>query len=437
MRSIDHELTWRGKEFCAPSASSPANSVMLTDPSESANGAFSENVFIEGDNLEALKLLRAQREGFVRCIYIDPPYNTGATRLYRDAYPEADWLSLMYPRLLVARDLLREDGVIFVSIDDFEVHRLRMLLDEAFGASNFVATIIWERRVGRNNATPFFSRNHEYILVYAKDKKQWRPNREPRDAGYDAVHFKNRDNDPRGPWHGHSIVAPRFSHRQQYEITLPSGRVVTPPKNKSWAYTEENFSDLLSDGRIWFGENGDAMPAKKLFQSELVDGLVPTTLWLYHDVVEAPDPWLRKLLSDAGFSYAKPVSLIRKVLQLATLPDRGDVVLDFFGGSGTTAQAVLEANAEDGGNRTFVLIQKEEKIAKKGIRTIAQLARLRIKSCISTIRAQWFHNGDLANPRDLDLGFQAFKVARASRTFDRLQIPPPRANAAAQLGGAS
>jgi len=340
------------------------------------------NLIIHGDNLYALKALLPRYESKIKCIYIDPPYNTGNDWQYndkvnspliktwlnktvdRDDQTRHDkWLSMMWPRLQLLHELLAEDGVIFISIDDNEQHHLRAIIDEIFGEENFVANIIWQKKYSPQNDARHFSDNHDFILCYAKDKETWRPILLPRTEQQDE-RYKNPDNDPRGRWKSSGLDAKSYSAGGLYPITTPSGRVVHPPPGRHWAYTEERFHELVKDNRIWFGEKGNNVPSVKLFLSEVKQGLTPLTIWLYQEVGhnQIATQELKKIdISD--FPSPKPSTLLKRIFHIGA--DKDSIILDSFAGSGTTAQAVLELNKEDGGNRKFILVECEDEIADK------------------------------------------------------------------------
>ncbi len=350
----------------------------------SKKASLHDNLIVEGDNLAALKALQPTCHGKVKCIYIDPPYNTGNEGwAYNDNVTSPmmqDWLGkvvdredltrhdkwccMMLPRLKLLRELLRDDGAIFVSIDDNEVHRLRCLMDEVFGEENFVATVVWEKVYSPKSSARYFSEDHDFIVVYARNREKWQPNLLARTETQDAV-YRNPDNDPRGPWRPNNLAARNPYSKGTYPITCPSGRVIDgPPKGSYWRVSKERLVELDADGRIWWGENGNNVPAPKIFLSEVKQGRVPQTLWGYKEVGHTQDS-KREILSILDFEASenvfitpKPSSLIKRILQIAT--DKDSIVLDSFAGSGTTAQAVLALNKEDGGNRRFVLIECED-----------------------------------------------------------------------------
>jgi len=356
----------------------PVKSKSLTD-----KVSLHDNLIVHGDNLQALKSLLPYYHGKVKCIYIDPPYNTGNENwAYNDNVSSPmiqewlgkvvdredltrhdKWLCMMMPRLKLLREFLTDDGAIFVSIDDNEVHWLRGLMDEVFGEENFVATIVWHKVDSPKNTAQHLSEDHEYLLLYARRKESWRPNLLPRtDAMIER--YKNPDNDPRGPWLLSDLAARNFYAQGRYSIRTPHGRVIAgPPAGSYWRVSKAKFDDLARDNRIWWGESGDNRPGIKRFLSEVRQGVVPQTLWAWKEVGSTRNSKqeLSEILDAKAnediFITPKPSRLIRRVLQIAT--DENSIVLDCFAGSGTTAHAVLAANANDGGSRRFVLIENE------------------------------------------------------------------------------
>ena len=335
------------------------------------------NLVIEGDNFDALRSLRMTHAGRVKCIYIDPPYNTGNRDFIyndrfidrEDSFRHSKWLEFMYRRLELARELLAEDGSIWVSIDDNEVFHLGMLMDQVFGEGNRVATCIWQKAYAPKNSAQHFSDDHEYLLVYALNGERWRPNPMPRTSSQDKI-YKNADNDPRGLWRPDNLSARNPYSLGTYPITCPSGRIIPgPPSGRYWVISEQKLKALDADKRIWWGKDGNNVPSLKRFLSEVKQGVVPQTLWKYEEVGHTQDS-KKELLdvlqfadSAAVFSTPKPLRLLDRVLHIATKGD--DLVLDFFAGSGTTAQAVLKLNAEDGGKRRFILVSNTEATAEE------------------------------------------------------------------------
>jgi adenine-specific DNA-methyltransferase len=339
------ELTWIGKEV-RPKLEPR---ILLEDPGRShvaaarvtANDQF-DNRLIFGDNLLALKALEAEFTGKVKCIYIDPPYNTGsAFTHYEDGIEHSLWLSLMRDRLEILRKLLRDDGSIWISIDDNEMPYLRVLMDEVFGRTNFISQCIWQKVYSPKSSARFLSDMHDYIVCYAKDAERFERKLLPRSAKQDKA-YKNPDNDPRGPWKSSDLSARNYYSLGTYSITTPSGRVIDkPPQGRYWAISEEKLRELDADGRIWWGTNGDNVPATKRFLSEVMDGIVPQTIWFYEEVGhnQAAKQHLKALLPEVEelFVTPKPEGVIERILQISTNPN--DWVLDSFAGTGTTGTA--------------------------------------------------------------------------------------------------
>ena len=306
------------------------------------NNPNTENMLIHGDNLLALKALEQTYTGKVKCIYIDPPYNTGAAfEHYDDNLEHSTWLSLMKPRLEILRNLLSDDGSIWISIDDDEGHYLKILCDEVFGRQNFINTVIWHKKHTRSNDAKWFSDNHDFIHVYAKNKETWRPNLLPRnnDSGY-----TNPDNDPRGVWASGPCHVKTPNPKDIYPIMTPSGRKIMPPTGTSWRFAQEKMTELINDNRIYFGESGNNVPRYKRFLSDVKDGFVPLTLWFRDEVGDNQEAKKEVKLINPNdvFDTPKPERLIERILTLAT--NEGDLVLDSFLGSGTTAAVAHKMN---------------------------------------------------------------------------------------------
>ena len=353
---------------------------LVPDKSKSLNMVDDDNLIIHGDNLYALKALLPRYAGRIDCIYIDPPYNTGnegwvyndnvngpEMKRWLENAREVDgvdlerhdkWMCMMWPRLQLLKELLAEDGVIFVSIDDNEQHRLRMMMDEIFGADNFVSNIIWHKKFSPQNDARHFSDDHDYILVYAKDAETWRPNLLPRTEKQDS-RFSNPDNDPRGKWMASDFGVKTYQKEYDYPITTPSGRVVKPPASRVWCCSRESFAELVADNRIWFGKNGNGVPRAKRFLSEVRQGMTPRTVWSHEDVGHTQGATQELKRMGISFPNPKPHTLIERVLRIGA--DKNAIVLDSFAGSGTTAHAVLALNRQDGGNRKFILVECEDK----------------------------------------------------------------------------
>ena len=349
----------------------------------SEKASLHDNLIIEGDNLAGLKALLPTHQGKVKCIYIDPPYNTGNEGwAYNDNVNSPmmqDWLGkvvdredltrhdkwccMMLPRLKLLRELLRDDGAIFVSIDDNEVHHVRCLMDEVFGEENFLASLIWQKVFSPKNTAKYFSEDHDFLLVYARRIEDWVPNLLQR-SEQATDRYKNPDKDPRGVWSSSDLTARNSYSQGTYEVTSPSGKKFRPAVGRYFTIAIERFLELEADRRIWWGARGDAMPRLKRFLTEVKEGVIPQTLWLHRDVgnTQGAKKELVSILdfrkSEDVFNTVKPTSLIRRILQIAT--DKDSIVLDSFAGSGTTAHAVLAQNKEDGGNRRFVLIECED-----------------------------------------------------------------------------
>lgn len=340
------ELTWYGKD--KPIEVEPRllieNAKLSHTASKKGNGELfddepgvTDNLLIHGDNLLALKALEAKYAGQVKCIYIDPPYNTGyAFEHYDDNLEHSQWLNLMRPRLEILRNLLADDGSIWISIDDDEQAYLKVLCDEVFGRKNFVANVIWIKKFSPQNDAKWLSDSHDFLIVIAKNKDIWRPKLLPRNPAMDS-RYKNPDNDYRGPWTSSDFTARTYSASTDYPITTPSGRIVTPTQSRSWISSKEEFDRLNKDNRIWFGISGNNVPRKKTFLSEVQTGVVPMTTWNYEEVGSNQDAKkeVKALDPNDPFATPKPERLIERVLTIAS--NLGDLVLDSFLGSGTTA----------------------------------------------------------------------------------------------------
>jgi adenine-specific DNA-methyltransferase len=444
-------MNWPGKADCFKTIWEPSLATLRPCPEESVNFDTTENLIIEGDNLEVLKALQKSYLGKVKMIYIDPPYNTGNDFIYPDNYSESlqtyleytgqvdaegrkfgtnndtdgrfhsKWLNMMYPRLYLARNLLREDGVIFISIDDNEVDNLRKLCNEVFGDENFIATVIWQKVFSPKNTAAYFSEDHDYILVFARNKETWQPEILPRSD--DAIaRYTNQDNDPRGPWMSGAIQARNYYSKGEYEVVSPSGKKYSNPKGTYWRYSRERFLLLEQDKRIWWGETGDGVPRLKRFLSEVKGGVVPQTLWKYEDVGHTQEA-KEELLKYIDFEYSenvlnsvKPTRLLRHAIKIGTTPDNDDLVLDFFAGSGTSGHAILEQNAQDGAWRRFILVQLPEPLSRpeKSVKTIADLAKSRIRNVIKKLNEADAGKLDLNGTQKQDRGFRVFKLAESN-----------------------
>ena len=329
------ELTWYGKE--KEIKVEPRLLIENKELSNTEKDPNTENMLIHGDNLLALKALESKYAGKVKCIYIDPPYNTGsAFEHYDDNLEHSIWLGLIKPRLEILRNLLTTDGSIWISIDDDEGHYLKILCDEIFGRNNFVSTVIWEKKYSPQNDAKWLSDSHDFILIYAKNKEIWRPNLLPRTDEMNA-RYKNPDNDPRGPWKPADFSVRTYNENCDYPITLPSGRVVNPPASRAWVSNKETFEKLVADNRIWFGKDGNNVPSKKVFLSEVKQGTVSKTIFFRDEVGDNQEAKQEQKNFNSAHPFAtpKPERLLERVLILATKP--GYLVLDSFLGSGTTA----------------------------------------------------------------------------------------------------
>ena len=333
------ELTWIGKD----ERPRLEPRILLEDKAKSYHAAHRtsdkdifDNILIKGDNLLALKALEQEFTGKVKCVYIDPPYNTGsAFTHYDDGIEHSLWLSLIRDRLEILRKLLSEDGSIWVSIDDDEAHYLKVLCDEIFGRKNFVANVIWEKKYAPQNDAKWLSDSHDHIFIFAKNKDIWRPNLLPRTEEMNS-YYKNPDNDPRGVWMSDNLSVKTYSASTDYPIITPAGKTVNPPSSRSWIFSKEKFENLIKDNRIWFGINGDKGPRLKKFLSEVKDGKVTKTIWLREEVGDNQDSKreVKQFNETDIFGTPKPERLMQRIIQLAT--NEGDLVLDSFGGSGTT-----------------------------------------------------------------------------------------------------
>ncbi len=387
-------LNFVGRNFAKAKYAQKTDKELRLNRSLSVAEATTQNLVLKGDNLDSLKILKSHYSGKIKCIYIDPPYNTtseefvypdkfdkeetevlGLANLSEDDFARMDfsfrskkshngWLAFMYPRLLLARDLLSKDGVIFISIDDNEQANLKLLCDEIFGEENFMADVVWQRTYAPISMKKYFSESHEFLLAYTKNLQSFKLNLLPRTEKQNND-YKNPDNDPRGVWKGGNLTVGPAVERQVYEITGPTGKTFFPPKGYCWRYTKERFDELRKDNRIWFGADGNNSPLPKLFLTEVQDGVTPMTLWTFQEVGHNQEATreLREIFEEAVFTNPKPLRYMKRILHLGTNPN--DIILDFFAGSGTTGHAVMQLNAEDGGNRKFILCQIDEPIDKK------------------------------------------------------------------------
>ena len=437
-------LNWHGKRRARQIALTPSTGTLRPCPDQSVDWDITQNLMIEGDNLEVLKLLQksyGRDGGQIKLVYIDPPYNTGKDFVYPDNFQDniknyleltgqtesgrkissntdasgrfhTDWLNMIYPRLKLAHSLLRDDGVIFVSIADHEIHNLRAAMNEVFGEENFIACVIWQKVFAPKNSARHFSEDHDYVVVYAKNSEIWSPRLLPRSEEMEA-RYGNLDNDARGPWASDNLTARNFYGAGTYPVTCPSGRVIDgPPSGTYWRVSKEKFDALDADNRIWWGAGGGNMPRLKRFLSDVQGGRVPQTLWTYEEVGHTQEAKKELIAtvdfpnSDVVFDTPKPTRLLRRILQLATSPDGNDLVLDFFAGTGSTMDAVYQQNAEDGGKRRCILVQLPEPLEggeAAGWTSIADITRARLVGAGKRHReADPMFSGDV--------GFRTFKL---------------------------
>lgn len=449
-------LTWSGKADCFRIIQEPSIGTLKPAKGESIDWDTTGNLFIEGDNLETLKLLQKSYYGKVKLIYIDPPYNTGKEFIYPDKYAESldtylaytgqidaegkkfstntettgryhsNWLDMMYPRLFLARNLLREDGAIFVSIDDHEVHNLREMMNEIFGEENFIASVIWQKVYSPKNTAKYFSEDHDYILIYSKNAEIWRPEALPRSDEANSRYI-NPDNDPRGPWKPSDLTARNYYGKGLYEVTSPSGKKFRSGVGRYWRSSYERFLELEKENRIWWGPNGSNMPALKRFLSDVKQGFVPQTLWKYEDVGHTQEA-KQQLLEFVHFeenenvlNTVKPTRLLQRVLQIATESTENDIILDFFAGSASTAHAVISQNQLDGGNRSYIMVQLPEPlpIPESKLKSIADIGMERIRNVTDKIQSEQKETAKqqtLSNNTEApqDLGFRVFKLSKSN-----------------------
>ena len=449
-----YEFNWVGKQAARAEVLRPINKTLRPVKEDSVDWDNTQNLYIEGDNLEVLKLLQKSYLGKVKMIYIDPPYNTGNDFVYHDDFARSqkeedkaagnvdelgnryckntdsngryhsDWCSMIYSRLMVARSLLAEDGVIFISIDDNEVENLRKICDEVFGECNFVTQIVWQKIHSIKNDARYFSENHEYALIYAKNKERYKVELLPRTAEMNE-RYKNPDNDPRGPWQSGDLVASGERSNGHFIIISPkTGKSFDVPQGKHWVYSESNLKKLVEDNQIWFGEDGNSFPRKKRFLSDVQNGRTASTIWLSEEVGhnQTATREVKQLFNDNKyFDFPKPVSYIKQMLMVSTKKD--DLILDFFSGSATTAHAVMQLNAEDGGNRKFIMVQLPEETTedseayKAGYKNICEIGKERIRRAGKKIKEE-----SPLTTQDLDTGFRVFRMD--SSNYEEVEHAP-------------
>lgn len=451
-----YKFEWKGKSDCLRLAQKRSSGTLRPCKEESVNFDETGNLYIEGDNLEVLKLLQTAYFRKVKMIYIDPPYNTGNDFVYADDFadpmarykeitaqatksnPETmgrfhtNWLNMMYPRLRLAANLLRDDGVIFISIDDNEITNMRRLCNEVFGEENFVTTITWEKRYSPQNAVQWFSEAHDFILVYAKFKEIWQPNLLERSDEMNA-RYRNLDNDPRGDWKPTDATAQggHGTDSQFYELVSPEGKIFSPPTGRCWVYTQERMQEMIADNRVWFGSNGDSAPSLKRFLTEVKQGVACQTIWKYEDVGHSQEgkKEIKVLFPEAvPFDTPKPTRLVKRIVHLST--ESNDIIFDFFSGSATTAHAVMQLNKEDGGNRRFICVQLPEitdensEAYKAGYKNICEIGKERIRRAGKKLAET---DGQMqldAEQKPLDIGFKAFKLDSSNLwEWDSTPIP--------------
>jgi len=383
-QDIQYGLTWERDEIEKDNALNDDFIVLKPVPEMSFGENNYSNMIIEGDNYDALRYLRMTHAGKIKCIYIDPPYNTGNKDfIYNDHFFDKNhrfrhsvWLEFMYNRLKLAKELLHPEGVIFVSIDDNELFQLGLLMNRIFGENNFIANVIWQKVYSPKNSAKHFSVDHDYIMVYALNSQKWRPNPLPRSQAQNKA-FKNPDDDPRGLWKASDLSARNYYSLGTYSVKCPSGRTIDgPPPGNYWRVSKTKLEELDNDNRIWWGKTGNNVPAQKRFLSEVKSGRVPQTLWNYTEVGHTQESKKEVLdilqfeSSSDVFSTPKPTRLIERILRIATNKD--DIILDFFAGSGTTAHSVLKLNQEDGGNRRYVLVSSSEATEEEPTKNICR-----------------------------------------------------------------
>lgn len=433
-----YRLEWPGKREAIVRANVPTTKTLRPVVEDSVDFENTENLYIEGDNLEVLKCLQESYLGKVKMIYIDPPYNTGKDFVYKDNFtqdtnefnednankdedgnrlvqnPEtagryhSDWLTMMYPRLKLARNLLSDDGVVFISIDDNEVHNLRKVCDEIFGEGNFIANVIWERAFAPINLKKHFSENHDFVICISKSINDTVCNGLPRTVEANG-RYKNPDNDYRGNWQSDNLSVGPIVKDKVYEIITPGGRRVMPPNGRCWLLTKNRFKEFVDDNRIWFGNDGNNVPRIKRFYSEVKNTVTPFTIWKYSEVGHSQNAAQKlKLLFDGKdyFDYPKSIPLIERMIQLYSNND--SIILDFFSGSATTAHAVMQLNAEDGGKRKHIMVQLPELTEEKseaykaGYKNICEIGKERIRRAAKKIKEE--------TKADIDYGFRVYKL---------------------------
>lgn len=451
-----YQFTWPGKQEARREAARPTTKTLRPVVEDSVDWDHTQNLYIEGDNLEVLKLLQKSYMGKVKMIYIDPPYNTGNDFVYDDDFAasqddydlfagnvdelgnryrkntetngrfHSDWCSMMYSRLMVARSLLTEDGVIFISIDDHEQRNLKNICDEIFGGLNFVSNFIWEKRLNRENRKEVSSR-HDYILCYIKQKSEQQRSLSLLPMNEKALsNYGNPDNDPRGLWKSDPAHAQagHGTKAQFYTLTAPNGKKHELPSGRCWLYTESVMNEAIKENRIWFGKDGNGVPRIKTYLNAKERGLTPESLLFAKEVStnEIAKNELKRLFDGiAVFETPKPVELIKYFATIAS--KSGDIILDFFSGSSATAHAVMQLNAEDGGNRKYIMVQLPEETPedseahKAGYSTIPEIAKERIRRAGKKIKEE-----SPLTIQNLDTGFRVFRLADSN--FEEVKKAP-------------
>ena len=448
-----YQFTWPGKQEARREAARPTTKTLRPVVEDSVDWEHTQNLYIEGDNLEVLKLLQKSYMGKVKMIYIDPPYNTGNDFVYDDDFAvsqddydlfagdvdelgnryrkntdsngrfHSDWCSMMYSRLMVARSLLTEDGVIFISIDDNEQRNLKNICDEIFGSSNFIAQLIWERAYSPKNDAKYISNSHDYVLMYALDLEKFTIGRLPRTEEANA-RYSNPDNDPRGVWKASDMSVKTYTSSCDYKITTPSGKIVEPPAGRCWSLSAKAFAERLQDNRIWFGPNGDSTPSIKRFLSELkYEGMAPTSILFYKEVGHSQEgaKEVVSLFGNKGvFDGPKPVRLLERLIILANLKS-DSIVLDFFSGSATTAHALMKMNSNKNFQCKFILVQLPEEVndtkKEQEYKNICEIGKERIRRAGKKIKEE-----SPLTTQKLDTGFRVFRLADSN--FEEVKKAP-------------
>ena len=434
-----YQFTWPDKKKSILLANAPINKTLRPCREESVDFDNTENLYIEGDNLEVLKLLQETYLGKIKMIYIDPPYNTGNDFVYSDDFAQStdeylensgqfdddgnrlvknldsngrfhtDWLNMIYPRLKLAKDLMTDDGIIFISIDDYEQENMKKLCDEVFGDSNFVAQLVWQRAFSPKNDAKYISNSHDYVIMYAKNIDDFKIGRLPRTEEANA-RYSNPDNDPRGVWMSSDLSVKTYNPATDYPITTPAGNIINPPSGRCWRTSKDAFDKLVKENRVYFGEDGTNTPRLKRFLSELkYDGMAPTSILMFKEVGHSQEgsQEVTKLLDVGAFDGPKPTRLLDRLITLANT-DKDSIILDFFSGSATTAHSVMKKNVEDGGKRKYVMVQLPEESDKKsiaykaGYKNICEIGKERIRRAAKKIAEE--------NPEaKFDGGFRVLK----------------------------